>query len=423
MKILVIGSGGREHMLVQKLKDSNRVDQVYAAPGNGGIEQDAICVNINDDAIDELVNFALKEAIDWTIVGPETPLTKGVVDAFRAEGLHVFGPNKAAAILEGSKDFAKALMAKYNIPTARYETFTGIDEAKVYIKKEGAPIVIKADGLAAGKGVVVAMTEQEANAAVESMLVDNRFGDAGSRVVIEEYLEGEEFSLFAFVEGEDVYPMIPARDHKRAFDGDQGPNTGGMGAYAPVPNLDPAHVTFTMDNILKPVAKAMKKEGRPYTGILYAGLIETSDGPKVIEFNARFGDPETQVVLPLLENDLIQVIEDVTSGIDPQLSWKPGYAIGTVVAASGYPSHYEKDIKLPPLEEDPSCYVIHAGTKKTSNGDFYSHGGRVLLVGSVQSNLEDAQRQVHRYLMKFDQDDQFFYRRDIGRLKAVETTP
>ncbi|MCZ0704321.1 phosphoribosylamine--glycine ligase [Natronobacillus azotifigens] len=417
MKVFVIGSGGREHMIVQKLKESNRVEQIYVAPGNGGIAKDATCVDIKDDAIEDLVAFAKQTEIDWTIVGPEIPLTLGVVDAFRAEGLQVFGPNKAAAVIEGSKDFAKALMYKYDIPTAKYQTFTDINEAKTYIKAEGAPIVIKADGLAAGKGVVVAMTEAEAYDAVESMLVDNRFGDAGSQVVIEEFLDGKEFSLFAFVEGEKVYPMIPARDHKRAFDGDKGPNTGGMGAFAPIPDLDLNHVTFAVEKIIKPVAKGMQKEGRPYTGVLYAGLIETTEGPKVIEFNARFGDPETQVVLPLLENDLIQVIEDVSAGIDPQLRWKSGYAIGTVVAAAGYPDNYEKGVELPLLEEDEACYVIHAGTKKGEDSDFYSNGGRVLLVGSVQSTPAQAQAEIYRYLTRFDQTDQFFYRKDIGFTK------
>lgn len=417
MKVLVIGSGGREHTIVQKLKQSKRVTEIYAAPGNGGIAQEATCVEIKDDAIAELVSFAKATEIDWTIVGPEIPLTKGIVDAFRAEGLSVFGPSKAAAIIEGSKDFAKDLMKKYNIPTAKSQTFTQIADAKGYIKEQGAPIVIKADGLAAGKGVVVALTEQEANEAVESMLVDNRFGEAGSRVVIEEFLEGKEFSLFAFVEGEHVYPMIPARDHKRAFDGDKGPNTGGMGAFAPVPDLDPADVTFAVEQILKPAAKGMIEEGRTYTGILYAGLIETKEGPKVIEFNARFGDPETQVVLPLLENDLIQVIEDVAAGIDPQLTWKDGYAIGTVVAAQGYPNAYQKGALLPALEEDPSCYVIHAGTKHGDDGNYYANGGRVLLVGSLQATPEKAQEEIYRYLSRFDQTDQFFYRKDIGFTK------
>lgn len=418
MKVLVIGSGGREHIIVKKLKESKRVTEIFAAPGNGGIAQEATCVAIKDDAIEELVAFAKKEAIDWTIVGPEIPLTKGVVDAFREEGLKVFGPSKAAAIIEGSKDFAKAFMKKYDIPTAAYQTFTDADEAKAYIKEQGAPIVIKADGLAAGKGVVVAMTEKEATDAVDNMLIGNQFGDAGSRVVIEEFLEGKEFSLFAFVDGENVYPMVPARDHKRAYDHDEGPNTGGMGAFSPVPGLDPKDVAYTIEKILKPVAAGMKKEGRTYTGVLYGGLIETKEGPKVIEFNARFGDPETQVVLPLLENDLIQVIEDVTQGKDPQLQWKDKYAIGTVVASKGYPGSYQKSIPLPDLTTDQDVYVIHAGTAVSENVGFHSTGGRVLLVGSIQDSPELAQKEIYTYLERFNETDDFFYRKDIGFSKA-----
>ncbi|WP_018932354.1 phosphoribosylamine--glycine ligase [Gracilibacillus lacisalsi] len=414
MKVLVIGGGGREHIIVKKLKSSERVTEIFAAPGNGGIAQDATCVPIKDEAIEELVAFAQKEQIDWTIVGPEVPLTKGVVDAFQEKNLKVFGPKKGAALIEGSKDFAKAFMKQYDIPTAKYQTFTDVEKAKAYIQQEGAPIVIKADGLAAGKGVVVAMTEHQALAAVEDMLIDNKFGEAGSRVVIEEYLEGKEFSLFAFVDGENVYPMVPARDHKRAYDNDEGPNTGGMGAFSPVPDLDPKHIEFTVEKILKPVAKGMKKEGRTYTGVLYGGLIETKEGPKVIEFNARFGDPETQVVLPLLENDLIQVIEDVTAGKDPQLKWKKGYAIGTVVASKGYPGSYAKNVSLPDLKADDQVYVIHAGTARTEDGSFSSTGGRVLLVGSIQDSPEQAQKEIYQYLERFDQNDDFFYRKDIG---------
>ncbi|WP_017472828.1 phosphoribosylamine--glycine ligase [Amphibacillus jilinensis] len=414
MDVLVIGSGGREHMLVKKLNQSDRIKQVYAAPGNGGIATEAICVDIKDDAIEELVAFAKKEAIDWTIVGPEIPLTKGIVDVFRREGLKIFGPTQAAAQIEASKDFSKHLMQKYHIPTAKYQTFTNSEQAKAYISRQGAPIVVKADGLAAGKGVVVAMTVEEAHQAVEQMLVHNRFGSAGASVVIEEFLEGKEFSLFAFVEGEAVYPMIPARDHKRAFDHDQGPNTGGMGAYAPVPDLDPAHVSFTVESIIKPVAKAMVKEGNPYTGVLYAGLIETTSGIKVIEFNARFGDPETQVVLPLLENDLIQVIEDVTSSTDPKLKWRDQYAIGTVVAAAGYPAAYNKGVPLPELSDDSDCYLIHAGTKQGETGELVSNGGRVLLVGAIDSTPEKAQAHIYHYLKQFDQTNHFFYRKDIG---------
>ncbi|WP_066186298.1 MULTISPECIES: phosphoribosylamine--glycine ligase [Gracilibacillus] len=414
MKVLVIGGGGREHIIVKKLIESKRVTEIFAAPGNGGIAQDAVCIPIKDDAIGELVDFAEKEAIDWTIVGPEIPLTKGIVDAFRAKNLKVFGPSKAAAMIEGSKDFAKGFMKKYGIPTADYATFTDVEEAKSYVRKQGAPIVIKADGLAAGKGVVVATTEQQALTAVEEMLIDNKFGAAGSHVVIEEYLEGKEFSLFAFVDGENVYPMVPARDYKRAYPLDEGPNTGGMGAFSPVPDLDPKDVEYTVEQILKPVAKGMQQEGRTYTGVLYGGLIETETGPKVIEFNARFGDPETQVVLPLLENDLLQVIEDVTSGRDPQLTWKTGYAIGAVVASTGYPGTYEKHIKLPDLATDKDVYVIHAGTVQTEDGSFYSTGGRVLFVGSLQETPEQAQREIYQYLTKFAPLDSFFYRIDIG---------
>ena len=293
MKVLVIGSGGREHMLVKTLKKSSRVSEVFVAPGNAGIGLEAACVDINETDFDQLVDFAKEKQMDWTIVGPEVPLTKGIVNAFREAGLKIFGPTKEAAIIEGSKDFTKALMKKYQVPTADYETFTDAKQAINYIKANGAPIVIKADGLAAGKGVVVAMTEEEAIDAVEDMLLNHSFGDSGARVVIEEFLDGEEFSLFAFVEGENVYPMIPARDHKRAFDNDEGPNTGGMGAYSPLADLADSQVDFTIEHVLKPVAKAMVKEGRAYTGLLYAGLIETEAGVKVIEFNARFGDPET----------------------------------------------------------------------------------------------------------------------------------
>ncbi|QDP39241.1 phosphoribosylamine--glycine ligase [Radiobacillus deserti] len=418
MKVLVIGSGGREHSLVQKLNKSSRVERVYAAPGNGGIEREAICVPIKETQINDLVQFAKEEQITWTIVGPEVPLLAGIVNAFHEAGLQAFGPTKEAALIEGSKDFAKAFMEKYEIPTADYQTFTDVEEAKVYIQQKGAPIVIKADGLAAGKGVIVAMNREEAIAAVEHMLVDNQFGDAGSKVVIEEFLDGKEFSLMAFVHGEHVYPLIPARDHKRAFDGDEGPNTGGMGAFAPIPDLDSSQVDLAIKTILKPAAKGLVQEGRSFTGILYAGLIKTSEGPKVIEFNARFGDPETQVVLPLLENDLIQVIEDVTSEKDPNLTWADGFCLGTVVASQGYPGSYEKGKQLPEFQTDESdCFVVHAGTKLV-NGSFVSNGGRVLLVGSVAPSLKDAQQNNQRLLQAFNNNEDFFYRTDIGFPKS-----
>ncbi|WP_112179833.1 phosphoribosylamine--glycine ligase [Paraliobacillus zengyii] len=417
MKVLVIGSGGREHAIVQKLKQSKQGLDIFVAPGNGGIASQATCVPIKDDDIEGLLKFAKENAIDYTIVGPEIALTEGVVNAFEAEGLQIFGPTKEAALIEGSKDFAKAFMKKHNIPTADYQTFTEVEAAKAYLEEKGAPIVVKADGLAAGKGVVVATTLEQAIEAVESMLVDNCFGDAGSRVVIEEFLAGKEFSLMAFVHGENVYPMMPARDHKRAYDHDQGPNTGGMGAFSPVPDLDQAKVDFAVEHILKPTAKGMMEEGRSFTGILYGGLIETPAGPKVIEFNARLGDPETQVVLPLLENELMQVIVDVKNGDDPQLTWKKGYAIGTVVASKGYPGSYQKEVQLPDLTNESDCFVIHAGTGLSSSGSFYSTGGRVLLVGAVEKNPEDAREKVYQYVKAFDQTDDFFYRKDIGSTK------
>ncbi|GAA5417438.1 phosphoribosylamine--glycine ligase [Paraliobacillus ryukyuensis] len=415
MKVLVVGSGGREHSIIKKLAQSELVNSIYAAPGNGGIAEDATCVPMKDDAIDELVAFAQEAAIDWTIVGPEVPLTKGIVDAFQEAELNIFGPNQKAAIIEGSKDFAKAFMHRHQIPTATYVTFTDVTQAKAYIYEKGAPIVIKADGLAAGKGVVVAETTEQAIEAVEHMLIDNKFGAAGAQVVIESFLAGKEFSLMAFVNGENVYPLVPARDHKRAFDQDEGPNTGGMGAFAPVPDL-PQHVIDTaIETILKPAAKGMVAEGRPFTGILYGGLIETANGPQVIEFNARLGDPETQVILPLLKNDLLQVIIDVMNDEDPQLSWHKGFAVGTVVASQGYPGSYQKQIALPRLNASSSCYIVHAGTAKNKEDTFVSTGGRVLLVGAVQATISQARTEVYTYLNRvFKHNEEFFYRKDIG---------
>lgn len=416
MKVLVIGSGGREHSIVKKLSKSPLTDEIFAAPGNGGIEEEANCVDIGVEAIEELVAFAKKEAIDWTIVGPEIPLVAGIVDAFKQAGLNVFGPEKNAALIEGSKDFAKSFMERHQIPTARSKTFTETEAAISYIRQQGAPIVVKADGLAAGKGVIVAMEEAEAVEAVETMLVGNRFGSAGSRVVIEDFLDGKEFSLMAFVHEKNVYPMIAARDHKRAFDHDQGPNTGGMGAYAPIPDLDSGMIEASIEQILKPAAAGLAADGRPFTGVLYAGLIETNEGPKVIEFNARFGDPETQVVLPLLENDLLKVIIDVCEGRDPGLKWSDQYCIGTVVAAAGYPGSYEKGNLLPSLSEPEKeeAFVVHAGTKREENGSFRGTGGRVLLAGAVGENRKQAQQHVYQFLNRFEGNDNFFYRKDIG---------
>jgi phosphoribosylamine---glycine ligase len=414
VKVLVIGSGGREHSIVAKLSLSTEITALYAAPGNGGIADLATCVPINVTAVDDLVSFAKEEQIDWTFVGPEIPLLAGVVNAFQQAGLHVFGPTKEAALIEGSKDYAKQFMQAHHIPTAASQTFSDAAKAKAYIAEKGAPIVVKADGLAAGKGVVVAQTVDQANEAVENMLVGNQFGQAGNLVVIEDFLDGKEFSLMAFVHGKNVYPLVPARDHKRVYDHDQGPNTGGMGAYAPIPDLQQAVIDEAIERILIPAAAGLVKEGRSFTGVLYAGLIETTDGPKVIEFNARFGDPETQVILPLLENDLLQVMQDVTAGKDPLLTWKDAYATGTVIAASGYPGSYEKQLPIPDLSSLPQdVYCIHAGSDKTADG-YVSNGGRILFIGAVHQNRSDAVKSVKEGLQTFKDNPNFHYRTDIG---------
>ncbi|MBX0359424.1 phosphoribosylamine--glycine ligase [Halobacillus sp. Nhm2S1] len=414
MNVLVIGRGGREHSLVQKFAESHQVGRVFAAPGNAGMSQVAECIDTSEQDFDGLVAFAQESNVGLTVVGPENPLLAGLVDAFQEADLPVFGPTKAAALIEGSKHFAKQLMQEYEIPTAGYAAFSDVEAAQAYIKEKGAPIVVKADGLAAGKGVVVAESLDEALSAAEDMLKNGQFGDASREIVVEEFLAGEEFSLMAFVNGSNVYPMLPAKDHKRAFDGDQGPNTGGMGAFAPVQALNNSSYAFAVEEILKPVAAAMVAEGRSFTGILYAGLIETSEGPKVIEFNARFGDPETQVVLPLLENDLVQVMMDVLDGKKPDLTWSEGVCAGVVVASEGYPGAYEKGRPLPEVEVDDDGFVVHAGTA-WEDGKYVSSGGRVLLIGSKGNDLAQALDRTYQSLHPFENQSDFFYRRDIGR--------
>lgn len=415
MKLLVIGRGGREHSIVTHLNKSNDVAHVYATPGNAGMAEEATCVPIDELHIEDLVAFAKEQAIDLTIVGPEGPLNEGIANRFEEEGLRVFAPTKEAALLEGSKQFAKDFMKKHGIPTADYGTFTNPTEAKAYIRKQGAPIVVKADGLAEGKGVVVAMTEQEAIDAIDAMMVEKTFAEAGNTIVIEEFLEGREFSLMAFVHGTNVYPMLPARDHKRAYDGDGGPNTGGMGAFAPVPDVSEAVIQYTMDEIVRKTADKLAREGRSFTGILYAGLMLPDGGmPKVIEFNTRFGDPETQVVLPLLENDLLQVFEDVLDGKDPQLTWKPESCVGVVLASKGYPSTYEKGLPLPFYEGTNDVFVVHAGTKKEDD-QYVSNGGRVLLVGATANDQQTAAQKVYNEMNVHVNQAHFFYRTDIGK--------
>lgn len=411
MKVLVVGRGGREHAICRKVYESPLVTEVFVAPGNPGMEDCAKLVNINENQLEELVSFAKEQEIRLTIIGPEVPLLEGLADRFIEEELKVFGPRKAAAIIEGSKSFAKDLMKKYGIPTAEYETFTDYAAAKAYLDKVGAPIVIKADGLAAGKGVVVAMSQQEAESALQEMMLDGKFGEASASVVMEQFLTGEEFSLMALVNGETVIPLEIAQDHKRAFDGDKGPNTGGMGAYSPVPHIRKEIIEEAVEKVLRPAAIAMEMESRSFTGILYAGLIETEQGPKVIEFNARFGDPETQVILPRLKSDLVEVMLELLDGKLPKLEWHEEAMVGVVVAANGYPEEYEKGAVLNGIEN--MSQVFHAGTAKTSNGEFVTNGGRVLLVGAKASSLKEAQQKVYAELEKLDCQETF-YRKDIG---------
>ncbi|CAI3320239.1 phosphoribosylamine--glycine ligase [Enterococcus cecorum] len=418
MKLLVIGSGGREHAICRKLLEDPQVDAVFCAKGNPGMQKDGVqLVDIAEDNHPALIQFVKEHQIDWTFVGPEIPLLNGIVDDFQAAGLKIFGPNQQAAMIEGSKDFAKQLMRDYHIPTAKYQTFSDFEAAKAYVLENGAPIVIKADGLAAGKGVVVAMTEQEALEALEDMLLDHKFGASSAKVVVEEFLDGEEFSLLSFVKENEVYPMVIAQDHKRIFDGDKGPNTGGMGAYSPVPQIPESMVQTAIKEIVQKAADGMVDRKTPFTGILYAGLIATKEGPKVIEFNARFGDPETQVVLPRLKTSLAQIIDNLLNNRQPDITWYDFATLGVVVAAPGYPADYEKNIVLPEMQNTEEQTVYYAGVTAKKE-QLVSSGGRVFLVTSQGTNLADAQQKAYAYLNRYDLS-QFFYRKDIG-FKALK---
>lgn len=413
MNILVIGSGGREHALFWKLSESPQTERIYAIPGNPGMGE-MTDIAVTDNAA--ILQFAKEKDIDLVVVGPEVPLMNGLVDDLEAAGIPAFGPRANAAEIEGSKSFAKDLMKKYGIPTARYEVFAEAEAARAYIRSEGTPIVVKADGLAAGKGVVVAMTEQEALDAVDAIMENNSFGDAGERVVIEEFMEGEEASLLAFTDGTVIRPMISAQDHKRAFDGDKGPNTGGMGTYAPAPVMTPELTERAVEEILKPTISAMEKEGRAYRGCLYLGLMITADGPKVVEFNARFGDPETQVVLPLLDGDLVQIMHACAGGTlaDVPIRWKDGAAVCVVLAAGGYPASYEKGNEIYGIgnAEKLGALVFHAGTAK-KNGKIVTNGGRVLGVVGMGKDIASAVQSA------YDAVDQIsfkgeYHRKDIA---------
>ena len=415
MNLLVVGGGGREHAIIQSLKKNPSVTKIYALPGNGGIAADAECAGIAATDIGGIVNFAKTHDIGFAVVAPDDPLVLGCADELEKLGIPVFGPRKNAAIIEGSKVFSKRLMQKYNIPTAAYAVFTDLKEALAYIEDAPIPTVIKADGLALGKGVIIAQTRQEAKNALRSMLEDKIFGESGSRVIIEEFLTGPEVSVLSFTDGETVVPMISSMDHKRAKDGDQGLNTGGMGTIAPNPYYTAEVARECMETIFLPTIRAMKAEGRPFRGCLYFGLMLTPDGPKVIEYNCRFGDPETQVVLPLLETDLLTIMQAVAAGklSQVEVKWKDASAACVVMASDGYPTHYEKGfpITLPELGADEHIFIAGA---KLQEGTLVTSGGRVLGAVSVKPSLKEAVDGAYALAERI-RFGNAYYRRDIGQ--------
>lgn len=422
MRIMVIGGGGREHALIWKISRNSSVSKIYVVPGNAGVCGAAHCADIDLDDNTKLARFAEDEQIDLTVVGPEAPLVNGIVDEFVSRGLRIFGPNKEAAQMEGSKKFAKSILRKAGVVTAASETFTDVDKALSYLEEVGAPIVVKADGLAAGKGVTVCEDLATARRAVKECLVDKRFGEAGCICMIEEYLQGPELTVMALTDGKTVLPLLPAQDHKPVFDGDAGPNTGGMGAYSPVPKVSQKTLDWIEDNILKKTVAALRNEGVDYKGVLYAGIILTDDGPKVLEFNARFGDPEAQVVLPLLESDLVEIMLALTEGNlkDYKLNWSDKMCVSVVMASGGYPGDYAtgKVIKgIETLGDIPGLIVFHAGTKVVK-GKTVTAGGRVLNITGVGKDVHEARDKAYTAIerIKFDGS---FYRTDIA-LKAIQ---
>lgn len=418
MKILIIGSGGREHSIALALKKSNLITNIFIAPGNAGTSQIGTNVAIKENQIEDLAKFAISNTIDITFVGPEAPLVDGIVDLFENHNLSIIGPSKKAAQLEGSKDWAKQLMKKYNIPTANFETFSNFDSASNYIKRNPHyPIVIKADGLAAGKGVTVAQSEQDALAALEDCFVKNKFNSAGQRVVIEEFLAGQEASIFAFTDGKTILPMEPAQDHKAIFDGDKGPNTGGMGAYCPAPLVTKQIQEKVSETVFKPLLNAIQKENLNYTGIIYAGLmIDDNQNVNIVEFNVRFGDPETQVVLPRLKTDLGLIFKHITTKSLDQitLEWDNDSTVGVVLASEGYPEHYEKNKEITGLNLiSNNCHIVHAGTLNKDN-KLLTNGGRVLCVVGKDSNLQSAIQKTYGEIPKISFEN-IYFRKDIGQ--------
>ncbi len=418
MRVLLVGGGGREHALAWKLAQSPRLSRLIAAPGNPGIAAHATCVPIKDTAVEDLVALARRERVDLTVVGPELPLALGLADRFREEGLLVFGPGRAAARLESSKAFAKDLMARHGIPSARFRTFTESAAARAYCRELGAPLVVKADGLAGGKGSLVCRTTEEAGRAVALCLDERGFGDAGRTVVIEEFMEGEEASFFVLSDGTSALPLVAAQDHKTVFDDDQGPNTGGMGAYSPAPVFDPAMHERVMAEIVLPTIAAMRKEGAPYQGVLYVGLMITRDGPRVVEFNCRFGDPECQAILPRLDQDLLPLLEVVAKGVDltSSLTWRAESSICVVLASGGYPGRYETGRPISGVEDAArlaGVTLFHAGTA-IRDGRLVTAGGRVLGVQALGADIADAIGQAYAAIERVSFEGMHF-RKDIGR--------
>ena len=418
MKILIVGGGGREHAIAWKLAKSPKVEKMYCAPGNAGIAQVAECVNIGVMEFDKLVAFAKEHEIDLTVVAPDDPLAAGAVDAFEAAGLRAFGPRANAAILEGSKAFSKDLMKKYGIPTAAYETFNDPEKALAYLETAKMPIVLKADGLALGKGVLICKDLEEAKAGVKTLMMDKQFGSAGDEIVIEEFMTGREVSVLSFVDGKTIRIMTSAQDHKRAKDGDQGLNTGGMGTFSPSPFYTPEVDAFCKEHIYQKTVDAMKAEGREFKGIIFFGLMLTADGPKVLEYNARFGDPETQVVLPRMKNDLVDLFEACIDGTLDQidLEFEDNAAVCVVLASAGYPEHYEKGFEIRGLEnfkDRDGYYVFHAGSKFDEQGRVVTNGGRVLGVTATGTNLKEARTNAYKATEWIDFDNKYM-RHDIG---------
>ncbi|MCP5367014.1 MAG: phosphoribosylamine--glycine ligase [Hyphomicrobiales bacterium] len=418
MKVLVVGGGGREHALCWAIAQSPKCDKLYCAPGNAGIAQVAECVDISADNVSKLVDFASHNGIDFVVVGPEQPLTAGIVDRLHGAGIKAFGPSAAAAEIEGSKSFMKDLLGKYDVPTADYAVFDEPDQAKEYIIRKGAPLVIKADGLAAGKGVILCRNNNEAFAAIDHIMTEREFGESGALVVIEEFLDGEEASFFALVDGKRAVPLISAQDHKTAYDGDEGPNTGGMGAYCPAPVVTDEIATMIMDTVITPVIEGMASEGRPYKGVLYAGLMITDAGPKVLEFNVRFGDPECQPLMTMLESDILEALLACAEGkLDKvDLRWHDGCALVVVMATKGYPGFYEKGSVIRGLDgagEVEGVTVFHAGTKADRQGHFTAQGGRVLGVTARGATVAEAQARAYAAVDRIDWPEGFC-RRDIG---------